>query len=650
MDSGIRLDHIDTSVRPQDDFFGWVNGLWLAQTDIPADRGRYGTFDILREAAEGDLRAILDEVVAASPDPSTSTGKVAALYASFMDQARVEALGANPLADDLAAVAQVRDVDGLVELLGRLHRVGVGGAVQVMVSTDDRQSDRYVVYLEQGGLGLPDESYYREERHAETRTAYLGHVGRMLTLAQVPDPDGAAQRVMALETRLAAGHWDTVTNRDPLKTYTLVDRAELGALTPGLDWTAYARGLQAPQGAFGQVVVRQPPFLTALATALHEEPLAVWREWLTWHVVHTYAAYLSEELVMESFDFYGRTLSGTPSIRDRWKRGVTVVDTLLGEALGELYVARHFPPAAKERMQVLVANLVEAFRRSFADRPWMGEETRAQALAKLEAFTPKVGHPDRWRDYAALTVLADDLVGNVRRATAFESDRRLAKLGSPVDRAEWFMTPQTVNAYYNPGMNEIVFPAAILQPPFFNVTADDAVNYGGIGSVIGHEIGHGFDDQGSRFDGSGNLRDWWTAQDRDRFDALAQALIAQFDSFEPASAPGHRVNGALTVGENIGDLAGLGVGLSAYRLACGDAEPPIKDDLTGVQRFFVGWAQVWMGKARPEEAVRLLALDPHAPQELRGGTVRNLREFHDAFDVHEGDRMWLAPEDRVQIF
>jgi len=649
MTSGIRLEHLDPSVRPQDDLFRYTNGTWVATTEIPEDRGRYGSFDLLREAAEHDLRAILDELAAGEPDLATPAGRCAALYRSFLDEAAVEARGLGPVAALLDEVAAVVDVPALVALQGRLSRIGVAGAVRAVVSTDDRASDRYIVYLDQAGLGLPDESYYREEAHAAIRAAYLPHVAAMLALGGWPDPHGAAERVMALETRLAAHHLDNVADRDAVATYHLLDAAELAALTPRWDWPAYAAGLGASSDALAQAVVRQPDYLRGLDDALGEVPIGQWRDWLAWQVLRARAAYLPEAFVQESFAFYGRTLAGTPALRERWKRGVDLVDRLLGEALGELYVARHFPPRAKERMETLVAHLIEAFRRSFASRAWMGAETKAAAAAKLEAFTPKIGYPQTWRDYSAL-VVGDDLLANVAAAQAFETDRNLAKLGGPVDRSEWFMTPQTVNAYYNPGMNEIVFPAAILQPPFFDVDADDAVNYGGIGGVIGHEIGHGFDDQGSRYDAAGNLRDWWTEDDRAAFDALSARLIAQFDALTLAGVPDRHVNGALTVGENLGDLAGLGVGHAAYRLACGDSEPPVLDGYTGDQRFFLGWAQVWMGKARPETAAMLLAVDPHAPQECRANVVRNVDAFHAAFGVGEGDGMWLEPAQRVEVF
>ncbi len=650
MKSGIDPADLEPEVRPQDDLFGHVNGRWVSRTEIPGDRGRYGTFDMLREQAEEHVRTIIESVSAGEPEPGSVARKVGDLYASFMDEEAVEALGTSPLAGPLADVGAITTTSEVMGLLGRLGRGGVDGLVHPIVATDDRAPESYVVYLEQGGLGLPDESYYREEQHAKLRSAYVAHIETMLGLAEQPDPAGAARRVMALETRLAAGHWDKVANRDPVKTYTKVDRAALAELTPGVDWAAFLEGWQAPAAGLDAAIARQPGFLTAMAAALTHEPVEAWRDWLRWRVVHAFAPYLSSALVEENFDFYGRTLSGVPEMRERWKRGVALVEDALGEAVGQLYVERHFPPNAKERMVHLVENLVEAFRRDFADLDWMGEQTRAEALAKLDAFTAKIGYPDVWRDYSSLETDRADLIGNVRRAAAFEADRNLGKLGGPVDRTEWLMTPQTVNAYYNPGMNEIVFPAAILQPPFFDVDADDAANYGGIGAVIGHEIGHGFDDSGSQFDGTGALRNWWTEQDRARFEERANALIEQFNRLEPRDAPGNPVNGALTVGENIGDLGGLTIGLAAYRIATEGEEPPVLDGLTGEQRFFMGWAQVWRGRAREAEAKRLLTIDPHSPTELRANIARNLTEFHEAFGVVEGDGMWLPEEERVRIF
>lgn len=648
---------VDPQVRPQDDLFGHVNNHWLGSVEIPADRGRYGAFDVLRERAEEDVRVLIEEVGAQAEAgeiaPDDVAGKVGALYRSFLDEARADELGTTPIADLLESVDAVTSLPDLVALTGQLARDGVSGFVLPFVNTDDRDSSRYVLYLEQGGLGLPDESYYRDDRHAEVLAAYRRHVARLFELALGREGEAATEsagRVVDLEVLLAEDHWDRVTNRDPIKTYTLVDAAELTELAPAVDWGAWAAGLGA-DAPFAEVVVRQPDFLRGLSLTLGNTPLDTWRDWLRLRVVQAHAAYLDARIVEAEFDFVGRTLSGIPEQRARWKRGVSLVDASLGEAVGELYVDRHFPPAARERMDELVANLVEAFRRSFAASTWMGEETQQEAIAKLEAFTPKVGHPNTWRDYSSLEIRDDDLVGNVRRVAAFEVDRALAKLGGPVDRDEWFLTPQTVNAYYNPGLNEIVFPAAILQPPFFDAEGDDADNYGGIGAVIGHEIGHGFDDAGSTFDGQGNLRDWWTAQDRAAFEERRDALIAQFDRLTTRNAPGHTVNGALTVGENIGDIGGLAIGHAAYLIAAGESADEVDaDGLTGQQRFFNNWARVWCGDARTEEAVRLLSVDPHSPQDVRANAVRNIDAFHTAYGTSEGDDMWLDPQERVSLF
>ncbi len=654
MRSGIIPGHRDESIRPQDDLFGYANGTWVRETQIPSDRGRYGTFDMLREQSDERVRHLIEEAAAAAEDsPEGSPARqVGALYRSFMDTQTVERLGRTPIDADLAAVAALDSSEALFGLLGRLQRQGVPGALDLGVAPDARNPEEYILYLAQSGLGMPDESYYREERHEAVRAAYLPHLARMLQLAGVGDGDPAvgspAARVLALETRLAAHHWDNVTTRDALKSYNPHTRAELEARAPKVPWAAWVDGLGA-QKAFDRVVVGQPDYLDALSAAVDEVPLEDWKAWLAFHLVSSVAPLLSEEFVDAEFDFTGRVVSGLPENKARWKRGVGLVEACIGEAAGRLYAEQFFPPAAKERMLQLVDNLVEAFRRSFEGLDWMGEQTRAEALAKLDAFRPKVGYPDRWRDYSSL-VVDEDLVGNARRASEFEFERQLGKLGGPIDRDEWLMLPQTVNAYYHPLMNEIVFPAGILQPPFFDLEADDAVNYGGIGAVIGHEIGHGFDDQGSRYDAKGALRDWWTEQDRARFDERTRALIAQFSELSPAAAPEAKVNGALTVGENIGDLGGLAIGYSAYRIATEGQDVPELDGLSGPQRFFLGWAQVWAGKARPEEARRLLAIDPHSPTEVRANAARNCDEFHDAFGVADGDGMWLAPEQRVHIF
>ncbi|MGA7689377.1 MAG: M13-type metalloendopeptidase [Jiangellales bacterium] len=650
MKSGIDLRHVDESVRPQDDLFRHVNGGWLSTAEIPADKARYGEFMRLRDEAEMHLRGIVDRLAAGSWEDGSDEQKIAGLYRDFMDTARVSALGTEPLAPLLARVDEVDGVESLVTVIGEFERRGTSGLFGSYVDTDRGDSSRYLVYLNQGGLGLPDESYYSDERFAQIRVDYVAHVQRLLDLAGVGG-DSDAHQVMEVETRLATAHWDRVATRDATATYNLMTHADLTELAPAMPWRAWLAALGASESTLAEVVVRQPSFFAALSGELGDVDLAAWRAWLRWKVVHAAAPYLSEAFVEENFSFYGQTLSGVPQIRERWKRGVSLVESVLGEALGRLYVTEHFPPHAKARMQHLVANIVAAYQQRITDLAWMTPETRARALEKLAAFTPKIGYPDTWRDYSALTVVPGDLLGNVARAAAFETDRELAKIGSPVDRGEWFMTPQTVNAYYNPGLNEIVFPAAILQPPFFDADADDAANYGGIGAVIGHEIGHGFDDQGSKYDGVGNLNNWWTDHDRTAFDARAAALVKQYDVYEPANTPGHTVNGALTVGENIGDLGGLAIAAQAYRIALDGTTAPVLDGLSGMQRLMFGWAQVWREKSRSEEAIRLLATDPHSPPEFRcNGTVRNVVEFHDAFGTARGDALWMEPDSRVGIW
>jgi putative endopeptidase len=655
MHSGIDRQTIDPAVRPQDDLYGHMNGRWLAEHEIPPDRSSDGVLYALRDRAEADVRTIIEKAAAGSA-PGSVGAKVGDLYASFMDEAAVQARGREPLVADLEALRAARDVPELLTHMARLQASGAaGGLLTPFVSTDAGDASQYILYLHQSGIGLPDESYYREEQFADIRAAYAAHIARMLLLAGwAPDEAGAhtsAQSVMAAETALAAQHWNKVDNRDAVRTYNRVSLDEVPPLADGVTARAWLAELGAPLERVDAVVVRQPSFVAALAGVVAAAPLDAWRDWLAWRVVKAAAPLLDAEMVQANFDFYGTVLSGVPTLRERWKRGVALVEGAMGEAVGELYVAEHFPSEAKARMLELVDNLVATYRCRLEGLAWMGPQTRERALDKLAAFTAKIGYPDKWRDYTTLQVVPDDLVGNVRRAAQHEADREWAKLGGPVDRLEWFMTPQTVNAYYNPGMNEIVFPAAILQPPFFDLAADEAVNYGAIGAVIGHEIGHGFDDQGSRYDGQGNLVDWWTPEDRARFDELAARLIAQFDGLVPrALSPGHGVNGALTVGENIGDLGGVAVAYEAYRTSLAGQPAPAIDGLTGEQRFFLGWAQAWQGKARDAEAIRLLTIDPHSPPEFRCNIVANLAEFHAAFGVQPGDSMWRDPADRIVIW
>ncbi len=638
----------DSSIpRIQDDLFRHVNHDWLEATTIPPDRSRYGSFHELADAAEIAARAILEECAQAAE--GTEARKIGDLYASFLDEERVEALGAAPIAVSLAEVAAAADLDELVSLLGRLERSEVGGFYGAFVDQDPGDPERYRILLEQGGISLPDESYYREEHFASVREAFVAHVARSLALAGLSDTEARAARVMELETALASGHWDQVASRDAVKTYNLMAFTDLEKVV-GPRLGLWREAVSAPAGALDEVVVRQPSYAQTLGSLLVDERLEAWRDWLAWRVVRAASPYLSSAFVEAHFDFYGRTLTGQPEQRARWKRGVALVEGALGEALGRLYVARHFAPAAKARMDELVANLLEAYRRSIADLAWMGPATRERALAKLATFTPKIGYPVRWRDYDALEIDATDLIGNVRRAAAFEFARQLGKIGGPVDRDEWFMLPQTVNAYYNPGMNEIVFPAAILQPPFFDQAGDDASNYGAIGAVIGHEIGHGFDDQGSRYDGAGRLADWWEPADREAFEQRTTALIGQYDALVPEGSTNH-VNGALTIGENIGDLGGLGIAWQAYQLSLGGAPDPEIDGRSGAQRFLIAWGRAWRSLSRPEETERLLAIDPHSPPEFRCNQVaRNLEVFYEAFGAAPGDALYLAPEERVTIW
>jgi putative endopeptidase len=647
--SGVDTAGFDTKIRPQDDFFRHVNGGWIARTEIPADKSAYGTLDRLRDKSESNLRAIIEEAAKSNSPAGSEARKIGDLYASFMDEARADQLGLEPIKADLVRVDAVGDKAGLVKNLGEFQRHGVPGLFVAFVTNDARQSDQNIIYLNQGGLSLPNEAYYREPKHGPIRDKFVAHIGKMFELAGIAEPKAAAARVMSVETKLAKNHWDVVKSRDRTLTYNKLTFKALEGLTPGYGWSTWLKEYGA--GSIEHVIVRQPDYFKAMAALLDEVPLSDWKLWLKWQTLTEAAPMLSRAFAAEDFAFFGRTLTGAPEDRPRWKRGVNVVEQSLGEALGQVYVARHFPPAAKARMKELVGNLNSAYHDSIASLEWMSPETRKKSLEKLAKFTTKIGYPDKWRDYSKLEIRRDDLVGNIRRASAFETARRLAKLGKPVDRQEWGMTPQTVNAYYNPSNNEIVFPAAILQPPLFDMTADDATNYGAIGAVIGHEIGHGFDDQGSKSDGDGNMINWWTSADRKEFDSRAKKLIDQYSAFEPLQLPGQKVNGALTIGENIGDLGGLTIAYKAYKRSLAGREAPVLDVLTGDQRFFIGWALAWRNKARDAFLARQLATNPHSPAEFRcNGVVRNLPEFYAAFGVKEGDKLWLPPEARVRIW
>jgi putative endopeptidase len=651
--SGILSDELDPAVRPQDDLYRHVNGKWIARTEIPADKARYGSFYVLAEEAERAVRDIITD--AQSADPGTEERKFGDLYASYLDEARVNELGAGPLQPALAEVDAISDIPSFLETLGRLERQGVSGFFQLYIDNDPGNPERYIALFEQGGLGLPDESYYREEKFADIRTAYVAYLETMFGLAGLTDAAARATRVIELETTVAASHWDNVKSRDSEKTYNLTTWHAVvttaSDATDGPDLNRWLDALDAPDGVFDELVLRQPSFLEGVAAALNAGNFEKWADWLRWQVIRSSAAYLSDEFVEANFDFYGRTLTGTPELRARWKRGVSLVEGAMGEAVGRIYVQRHLPEAAKTAMDVLVANLVEAYRQSITDLAWMTDATRHRALEKLDKFTPKIGYPVKWRDYSTLSIDAGDLIANVRATSEFEFQRELGKIGKPLDRDEWFMTPQTINAYYNPGFNEIVFPAAILQFPFFDETRDAAANYGAIGAVIGHEIGHGFDDQGSKYDGDGRLTDWWTAEDRAAFEKLTASLIEQYNALAPRQVPDHHVNGALTIGENIGDLGGLSIAWKAYLISLRGEQPPVIDGFTGAERFFLSWAQAWQLKARDEEVIRLISIDPHSPNEFRcNQIVRNIDGFYETFAVTESDELWLSPEERVTIW
>ena len=683
--------HTDTSVRPQDDLFRFVNGQWLTTAEIPADRPSSGAFTTLRDESEAACRQIVEELAeqfsSVAPEGaaevlSTNRGRVGALYQAFMDEAHLEELGAEPLAEELAPVLGASSKEELARALGEMTPVGFMGVVGADVEVDINDPERYTSWVGQSGLGLPDESYYREEAQGPLRQAYVEHVARMMALAGLTDSFGAsgedlAERVMAVETALAKGHWDRVTCRDVEKMNNPMSWQQIVDSAPGLPWDEWREGIRAAARSAGveqtsfleEAIVTQPDYLPHAAGVWQETDLEDLKAWVAWHVVHGRASLLSGAFVEESFDFYGRTLQGTDELRPRWKRGVGLVESCLGEALGEIYVERHFPPSHKSAMEALVGRLIEAYHQSISSLEWMSPATRERALEKLALFTPKIGYPVRWRDYSAVEVVPGDVLASVRSVERADMAYSLNKLTKPVDRDEWHMTPQTVNAYYNPTMNEIVFPAAILQPPFFDPQADDAVNYAGIGAVIGHEIGHGFDDQGSTFDGTGKVSDWWTQEDREAFTERTSALISQYDAYTPevvvakhqeagtAQEEIPHVNGALTIGENIGDLGGLGIALKAYSLALADAgipsvdEAPVIDGLTGLQRFFYSWARIWRSKNRPDYAELLLTVDPHSPAEFRcNGIVRNVDAFYKAFAVDSDDALWLSPNERVSIW
>ncbi len=647
--SGIDLAAIDPSVRPQQDFWQFANGKWLAATPIPPDRAAWDTFSVLREATQQQLRDAIEAIDLGSPDGSEPR-KLADLYGSFMDEPRLEAVGLDGLRDELKRIHDVTDKAALPALFARLSRIWVRIPWAVDVDPDEHDATHYVAHLIQGGLGLPDRDYYlKDDAHfQEIRTAYRAHIVKLLILAGEAAAEASAEAIVALETELARLQWTRVQNRDPLKTYNKRDIAALPALLTKDDWLSYlvAAGVDAQTRT---LIVAQPSYFDGIGGILRDVPLATWQAYLIYNLLSTYSPYLSAPFVAEDFAFEQHTLRGVPENQPRWKRAVSLVDRSFGFALGRLYVERYFPAAAKTRADAMIARLMDAYRESIAALDWMGPETRRQALDKLAAIRPMIGYPEKWRDYAGLAIRRDDLIGNVMRSRGFNFDFWIAKLGREVDRTEWFTSPQTVNAFYNANRNQITFPAGILQPPFFDAGADDAANYGGIGSVIGHEISHAFDDQGSRFDGDGNLRNWWTDEDRSRFDAKTRDLIAQYDAFSPL--PGYHVNGALTLGENVADNAGIAIAERAYRLSLGGCPAPVIDGYSGTQRLFIGFAQIWRIRIRDAAQIERLKVDPHSPGQFRAnGSLRNQSTFVDAFAVKPGDAMYLPPEQRILLW
>jgi predicted metalloendopeptidase len=650
--SGIETQYIDQGVRVQDDFFGHLNGKWLQTTEIPSDRTSWGTFMKLRDDTQAQIRVIVE---ADQKKPGKKAGsdeqKIGDLYTSFMDEKKLEALGTKPLAGELQRIRTLKDKKGVPALVAHLAKIGVPAPYGIGVAQDAKESTKYATYIRQGGLGLPDRDYYLkmdDARMAGIKAKYEQHVTNMLALAGDKDAAAKAKAIVAFETELAKVQWTRVELRDPNKSYNKMSVEELAKLAPDYDWKA-ALGAAGIGNKASYVIVGQPSYITGFNEVLNKTELDTVKAYFQWQVLREFSPFLSKAFVDERFEFYGKTLSGVKEQEPRWKRGVATVEGALGEALGREYTAQYFPPERKARMQELVKNVLAAYRESIDGLDWMGAETKKEAQAKLAKFNPKIGYPNKWRDYSKLAIKKDDLVGNAMRTATFAYNRNIDKLGKPIDREEWGMTPQTINAYYNSRLNEIVFPAAILQPPFFNMAADDAVNYGAIGAVIGHEIGHGFDDKGSQSDGDGNLRNWWTAEDQARFKAKTDMLVKQYAAFEPV--PGYHVNGELTLGENIGDNSGLAIAYKAYKISLHGQPAPVIDGLSGDQRFFMGFGQVWRSKMRDEAQINQVKTDPHSPGQFRAnGTLRNQAAFYEAFGVKEGDKMYLKPEERVTIW
>jgi len=650
--SGIQSENFDKTVRAQDNFYRHAQGAWLSANEIPADKSDWGTFMKAREDVQQQLRSIVE---GAAKDSKQLAGsdlqKIGDLYNSFMDEKNLNAQGIAALKNELTQIAAIQNKKAIPALIARFHEIGVNTPLRVGVGQDSKNSSRYAVDVSQGGLGLPNRDYYlKQDDHkmADIRARYKAHIEKMLTLAGEKNVAAQADNIIALETELAKVQWTAVENRNPVKTYNKLSVSELNKMTPAFDWAAYLHAAHMRQKV-SALIVQQPSFVKGFGDNLHAIPLENWKSYFNWHLISAYSPYLSSEFINEDFAFKGAAIAGIKENRSRDKRGIALVDQMLGEAMGKIYVEKHFSPEVKQRTEKMVGYFLEAFRQSIDTLDWMSPETKKQAQIKLSKISVKIGYPKQWRDYSSLTIKSDDLVGNLMRVRKANHDREIAKLGKPIDREEWHMTPQTVNAYYSPEMNEIVFPAARLQSPLFDVNAEDAFNYGSLGISIGHEISHAFDDQGSQYDGDGNLRNWWTAEDQEKFKAKTKTLVEQYNAYSPVA--GHFLNGELTLGENIADNAGIVMALRAYKLSLQGKPAPVIDGWTAEQRLFMGLAQARRGKSREQRAITLIKVDPHSPGEFRvNGSLVNHPDFYSSFDVKPGDKMYLTPEKRVSIW
>lgn len=646
--SGVLGEYMDTSVKPGDNFTAFVNGTWMKDTEIPSDKSSYGIGYILHEESEDNVKKIIEGSADGELEKGTDEQKVQDLYKSYIDLETRNQLGVSPLQPEFDKVDSIKNYDDLASYFAYANKYGISVPLTLFVYQDLKNPTIYTVYTYQGGLGLPDREYYLkdDDRSKEIRAKYVEHIKKMFDLAGLQAAEKAAVKIMSIETAIAEKHLEKEKTRDLVSLYNMFPTDTLSNIMPNFNWTGYLEeaGIKDEKN-LGVLMLEYTKALDKIITSTSIED---WKIYLKWSALNTYASRLSKPITDQNFVFYSKELRGTPEQRPLWRRGVSTVNGTLGEVVGKIYVKKHFPPEAKEKMETLVSNLLKAYEQSIKELDWMSADTKKEALDKLSIFTPKIGYPDKWKSYD-IDIKREDLFGNLQRAALMEYNRELAKLGQPIDKTEWGMTPQTVNAYYNPTLNEIVFPAAILQPPFFDLNAEDAINYGSIGAVIGHEIGHGFDDKGSTFDGDGAMRNWWTENDREEFKKRTSALVSQYDSFE--ALPGLNVNGEFTLGENIGDLGGLSIALKAYKIALNGKESPVMDNYTGEQRVFIGYAQSWRNKIRDEALRMQINTDPHSPANFRvNGVVSNIPEFYTAFNVQKSDSLYLAPENRVKIW